>query len=496
MSLRNLSLVLLLLHAGSVACVAPDERPGRRGGGSGTTSDGGGEDGGDEVDGGDDLDGGTDGGDGANGGEDPGESCDEGCVRPRGCEVGPGACDLETNRCVYQKRLAGYVCRPKAGACDVEEICDGASPGCPKDAFLGAGEVCRPKAGPCDLAAETCTGISAACPADSCATMQVTCTNACGQPSVAKCQNGCNTACEGPVELCDDEDNDCDGEVDEGCAPDLVIDNGEEVVLHGEHTFDRVVVRHGTLKVTPYDGAPCTSGTGTPGTGTLVLHARLFEVEEKGVVHADGAGGGGLGCAQSSDGTSTDSGPGGGYGGEGGRGALGDLALGAAYGTAAGTSIEMGSHGGSPKSLTTGTACPAGSTAGGKGGGLLRVECAEARLGGILSADGLPGANGKSGVGNNHDGGGGGSGGGILVRCGTIQRGGTLRARGGKGGNAYSDPLFACQGYGGGGGGGGRIKLIATTMTGSAVIQVTGGAKGSSYLSGSPEAGKDGTKSP
>src|SRR5205814_116496 len=61
---------------------------------------------------------------------------------------------------------AGTVCGASAGPCDVAETCSGSSATCPADSFRSAGTVCRASAGPCDVA-ETCTGSSATCPADS-----------------------------------------------------------------------------------------------------------------------------------------------------------------------------------------------------------------------------------------------------------------------------------------------------------------------------------------
>src|SRR6185295_16894583 len=57
------------------------------------------------------------------------------------------------------------VCRPAAGACDVDDHCSGTSAGCPADERAAAGEVCRPAVDGCD-AMETCDGTSADCPPD------------------------------------------------------------------------------------------------------------------------------------------------------------------------------------------------------------------------------------------------------------------------------------------------------------------------------------------
>jgi hypothetical protein len=58
------------------------------------------------------------------------------------------------------------VCRPSVGDCDVAESCDGVNNDCPTDNFVTAGTECRASAGICDVA-EQCTGSSANCPLDS-----------------------------------------------------------------------------------------------------------------------------------------------------------------------------------------------------------------------------------------------------------------------------------------------------------------------------------------
>ncbi|MBN8610935.1 MAG: hypothetical protein J0L92_10145 [Deltaproteobacteria bacterium] len=64
-------------------------------------------------------------------------------------------------------RPAGFLCRASRGICDPAETCDGLSAACPRDALALAGTVCRSRARgePCD-AIETCTGRSATCPLD------------------------------------------------------------------------------------------------------------------------------------------------------------------------------------------------------------------------------------------------------------------------------------------------------------------------------------------
>ena len=59
----------------------------------------------------------------------------------------------------------GFVCRPRSGACDVAEVCDGSGTSCPTDGFAVSGTVCRPAGDSCNPA-EACTGTAASCPAD------------------------------------------------------------------------------------------------------------------------------------------------------------------------------------------------------------------------------------------------------------------------------------------------------------------------------------------
>jgi hypothetical protein len=44
--------------------------------------------------------------------------------------------------CGDQKKPASFVCRPKAGQCDVEETCTGTANTCPADGFVAAGTAC------------------------------------------------------------------------------------------------------------------------------------------------------------------------------------------------------------------------------------------------------------------------------------------------------------------------------------------------------------------
>jgi uncharacterized repeat protein (TIGR01451 family) len=81
------------------------------------------------------------------------------------------------------------VCRPASGVCDVAESCTGVSATCPANGFLGASTVCRPAADQCD-AAENCNGAAASCPADG------------KKPSGSSCGSSAQSVCDG-ADTCD-----------------------------------------------------------------------------------------------------------------------------------------------------------------------------------------------------------------------------------------------------------------------------------------------------
>src|SRR5204863_215353 len=107
------------------------------------------------------------------------------------------------------------VCRASAGVCDPAESCTGSSAACPADALASSSTVCRASAGVCDPA-ESCTGSSAACPADALAPSSTVCRAAAGGcdavagqtcPSDAKKTSG--TVCTDDGNLCTTDT--CDG---------------------------------------------------------------------------------------------------------------------------------------------------------------------------------------------------------------------------------------------------------------------------------------------
>lgn len=139
--------------------------------------------------------------------------------------------------------VAGSVCRPAAGACDVAEVCDGVTVECPAD-MMATGE-CRASTGACDLA-ETCSGTAPTCPDDGFQPNGTPCAaETCGGFGACEFSGRCDVQgsqsqtctrglCTAGVctdssmaneevcscmltETCDLTDDDCDGNCDEGC---------------------------------------------------------------------------------------------------------------------------------------------------------------------------------------------------------------------------------------------------------------------------------------
>jgi hypothetical protein len=86
----------------------------------------------------------------------------------------------------------------------VAESCTGSSPACPADTFQPSTLECRPSAGDCDVA-ESCTGSSAACPADA------------FKPSTVECR--ASTADCDPAEVCTGSSGACPPDAVNQSAP-------------------------------------------------------------------------------------------------------------------------------------------------------------------------------------------------------------------------------------------------------------------------------------
>lgn len=118
-------------------------------------------------------------------------SCGAGAAACQGCSMAKtglpnGTCGLA---------IAGRVCRPAVGLCDLEEQCDGTSPLCPRNQVVPFGLVCRSALGPCD-APEQCNGVAGACPSDVLRVVGTQCAPASGLCDDPDLCNGTDAFCQ------------------------------------------------------------------------------------------------------------------------------------------------------------------------------------------------------------------------------------------------------------------------------------------------------------
>ena len=276
----------------------------------------------------------------------------------------------------------------------------------------------------------------------------------------------------------------------------------DEADLGGEHCYKQVFIL-GTLKV------PAFADNDT--TGKLVLKADTITVGPLGLVTADAAGyiggatsaanggieggGPGKGCGGGPGSCVGQGGTGGSYGGVGakpnnqwGNGnpcatcsqAVGAHCSGAAspaQGTDNGDEIALGSGGGAAGNSC---GCTDAGGPGGRGGGSISLLANDwVNIEGIVSALGEEPPPDDSQCGY-RPGGGGGSGGGIVVAADIVMGpdAATLRASGGRGGEALGNVGDQTWGWSGGGGGGGRVKVYAPDNQWTGKTDVTGGLGG------------------
>lgn len=293
----------------------------------------------------------------------------------------------------------------------------------------------------------------------------------------------------GVDEICNDIDDDCDIENDEGCPPDLIVD-GEEIELSGDLLFDRVDISNGgVVRVSGASADELTEDCSPNGPGCLKIEARIIFVRDDSAINASGAGfcSAGAGDVAGFGPGLANVGPGGGaYGGVGGSGP--GLSGGEPYGTDDGPDIEMGSPGRGffiEVPGFDGAACDdlvGLASEGGNAGGCLQLVAPDILISGSLLANGEAGDIARdSPTPAIVDGGAGGSGGGILLQGNRISldSGAIVHARGGTGGAGATynrdGGREQCIGNGGGGGSGGRIKIFGNTVSNSAAVDTRGG---------------------
>ncbi len=116
---------------------------------------------------------------------------------------GEGSCDL---------RPSNYVCREKAGVCDIEDKCTGSSADCPADAKSNS--ECRASSGICDLP-EVCDGVNNDCPTDLVRSSSYICRDS-GACNPAEYCDGSSKQC--PVDLKSPDGTDCPGTPGKCCS--------------------------------------------------------------------------------------------------------------------------------------------------------------------------------------------------------------------------------------------------------------------------------------
>ena len=128
-------------------------------------------------------------------------------------------CNIYKNKYGWSLRSANTVCRESAGICDLEESCTGLSAYCPADTFKDNAVVCREIAGDsdCDVE-ERCSGLSAECPEDGFQPSTVVCRESAGVCDAEEKCTGTSAFCPTDLKLttvCRESAGDCD--VAESC---------------------------------------------------------------------------------------------------------------------------------------------------------------------------------------------------------------------------------------------------------------------------------------
>jgi hypothetical protein len=108
------------------------------------------------------------------------------------CDSAISGSDCCTAECLFVS--SSTECRASTGDCDVAESCTGSSAACPADALASSSTECRASADACDVA-ETCTGTSDTCPADGFASSSTQCRASAGSCDVAETCTGSSSTC-------------------------------------------------------------------------------------------------------------------------------------------------------------------------------------------------------------------------------------------------------------------------------------------------------------
>src|SRR5206468_444132 len=129
-------------------------------------------------------------------------------------------CDGTGIACQHPVGNPWAVCRAAAGVCDVAETCTGTSTACPANTFLPSSTACRAAANECDVV-ENCTGTSASCPNNSFKSSTTACTddgNPCSTDLCAGTSATCVHAAGNAGAGCPDDGNPCTADVCSGTS--------------------------------------------------------------------------------------------------------------------------------------------------------------------------------------------------------------------------------------------------------------------------------------
>jgi hypothetical protein len=162
-------------------------------------------------------------------------ACPGGSTDCRACSVVAGS--AVDGLCLFAQ--PDHTCRAVSGDCDAPETCTGLTAECPADAFAAVTTTCRPGTTPCDEP-ELCTGSSGDCPIDGAFAAGTTCRESTG-------------LCDAP-EACDGTAFECppDGPAPDGTTcDDGLVCNGSRACMDGACTMPMALVCD--------DANPCTA---------------------------------------------------------------------------------------------------------------------------------------------------------------------------------------------------------------------------------------------
>ncbi|WP_437938613.1 hypothetical protein [Sorangium sp. So ce341] len=209
-----------------------------------------------------------------------GVCCDSACGAgaPGDCQ----ACNVPGREGVCSPLPQSTVCRAAVGDCDAAETCTGVSAACPPDRVAPAGVTCRCMEGPCDTE-EYCDGVGKSCPPDAVASSMTVCRPSAGECDVAEMCDGSRktcpanafvpsrTVCRVASGLCDAAET-CTG-TSATCPPDRVVPAGVTCRCM-EGPCDAEEQCNGISKSCPADGVAPSSAVCRPA-------ANLCDAEER-----------------------------------------------------------------------------------------------------------------------------------------------------------------------------------------------------------------------